>query len=204
MKIAKGFEDFVSLDTKKSLWEQFYTIAPLVVIGTKEGNGFDLAPKHMVTPIGFSNFFAFVCTPRHRTYHNIKKEGKFSVSYVKPDQILLSSIAAMPRCSVEDYPRDVVQHIPTVSSEDGENIFVADSYLFLECELHKVIDGFDDYSIITGTVEKAFVHKSYKIHSDQGQQGQIYENPLLVYVAQGRFAEVHETMAYPYPKDFER
>jgi flavin reductase (DIM6/NTAB) family NADH-FMN oxidoreductase RutF len=204
MKIAKGFEDFVSLDTKKSLWEQFYTIAPLVVIGTKEGNGFDLAPKHMVTPIGFSNFFAFVCTPRHRTYHNIKKEGKFSVSYVKPDQILLSSIAAMPRCSVEDYPRDVVQHIPTVSSEDGENIFVADSYLFLECELHKVIDGFDDYSIITGTVEKALVHKNYKIHSDQEQQGQIYENPLLVYVAQGRFAEVHETMAYPYPKDFER
>ena len=204
MKIAKGFEDFVSLDTKKSLWEQFYTIAPLVVIGTKEGNGFDLAPKHMVTPIGFSNYFAFVCTPRHRTYHNIKNEGKFSVSYVKPDQIVLSSIAAMPRCSVEDYPRDVVQHIPTVCSEDGENIFVADSYLFLECELHKVIDGFDDYSIITGSVKKAFVHKNYKIHSDQEQQGQIYDDPVLVYVAQGRFAEVHETMAYPYPKDFER
>ena len=105
---------------------------------------------------------------------------------------------------MEDYPRDVVQHIPTVSSEDGENIFVADSYLFLECDLHKIFDGFDDYSIITGTVEKAFVHKKYKIHSDQGQQGRIYENPLLVYVAQGRFAKVHETMAYPYPKDFER
>jgi hypothetical protein len=53
-------------------------------------------------------------------------------------------------------------------------------------------------------VEKAFVHKDYMIHSDQGQQGQIYKNPLLVYVAQGRFAEIHETMAYPYPKDFER
>lgn len=204
MKIAKGFEDFVSLDTKKSLWEQFHTVAPLVVIGTKEEDGFDLAPKHMVTPIGFSNYFAFVCTPRHRTYHNIKKEEKFSVSYVKPDQILLSSIAAIPRCAVDDYPRDVVQHIPTVTSQDGENIYVEDSYLFFECKLHKIFDGFDDYSIITGTVEKAFVHKDYMIHSDQGQQGQIYRNPLLVYVAQGRFAEIHETMAYPYPKDFER
>ncbi len=204
MKIAKGFEDFVSLDTKKSLWEQFYTVAPLVVIGTREENGFDLAPKHMVTPIGFSNYFAFVCTPRHRTYHNIKKEGIFSVSYVKPDQILMSSIAALPRCSVEDYPRDVVQQIPTVTSEDGENIFVADSYLCFECRLHKIFDGFDDYSIITGTVEKALVHKDYMIHSDQGQQGHIYKNPLLVYVAQGRFAEVQETLAYPYPKDFER
>ena len=204
MRIAKGFEDFVSLDTKKSLWEQFHTVAPLVVIGTKEENGFDLAPKHMVTPIGFSNYFAFVCTPRHRTYHNIKKHGKFSVSYVKPDQILLSSIAAMPRCSVEDYPRDVVQHIPTVTSEDGDHLFVEDSYLFLECDVHKIFDGFDDYSIITGTVEKAFVHKDFMIHSDQGQQARIYKNPLLVYAAPGRFAEIHETMAYPYPKDFER
>jgi hypothetical protein len=70
--------------------------------------------------------------------------------------------------------------------------------------MHKIFDGFDDYSIITGIVEKAFVHKDYMIHSDKDQQGQIYKNPLLAYVAQGRFAEIHETMAYPYPKDFER
>ena len=48
------------------------------------------------------------------------------------------------------------------------------------------------------------VHKDYKIISDKGQQGQIYENPLLAYIAQGRFASIKETMRYPYPKDFQR
>jgi flavin reductase (DIM6/NTAB) family NADH-FMN oxidoreductase RutF len=204
MKNLQGLEDFISLSTEKSLWEHFYTVAPLVVIGTKEKNGFDLAPKHMVTPIGFSNYFAFVCTPRHSTYQNIKREKRFSVSYVKPDQIILSSIAAIPRCSVEDFPRDVIQHIPTVTSEDGESIFVADSYLFFDCDLHEIFDGFDDYSIITGTIQTAFIHKDYKIYADQEQQERIYENPLLVYLAHGRFAEIRKTMAYPYPKDFQR
>ncbi len=204
MKKAEGFEDFVSLNTDQSLWEHFYTVAPLVVIGTREEGGFDLAPKHMVTPVGFSNYFAFVCTPRHATYQNIRREKRFSVSYVKPDQILLSSIAAIPRCSVEDFTRDVIQHIPTLSSEDGQSVFVADSYLCFDCDLHQVFDGFDDYSIITGTIREAFVHKDYKIYTDQGQQGRIYEHPLLVYLAQGRFAEIRKTMAYPYPKDFQR
>lgn len=192
------------MNAKKSLWEQFHTVAPLVVVGTKEENGFDLAPKHMVTPIGFSNYFGFVCTPRHRTYHNIKREKKFSVSYVKPDQILLSSIAAIPRCEVEDFSKDIVEHIPTVTSSDGQHVFVADSYLCFECDLHQIMDGFDDYSIITGTIQKARVHKDYKIYADQAQEARIYENPLLVYIAQGRFAEIRETMAYPYPKDFQR
>ena len=80
MKKVEGFEDFVSLNIDKSLWEHFYTVAPLVVIGTKEDEGFDLAPKHMVTPVGFSNYFAFVCTPRHSTYQNIRREKRFSVS----------------------------------------------------------------------------------------------------------------------------
>ena len=41
--------NIISLNTDKSIWDHFYTVAPLVVIGTKEGDGFDLAPKHMAT-----------------------------------------------------------------------------------------------------------------------------------------------------------
>jgi len=85
MQDKDPFKDFISLDVKESIWEHFYTVAPLVVIGTKENQGFDLAPKHMATPLGFSDFFGFVCTPRHNTYHNIKKNQRFSVSFVKPE-----------------------------------------------------------------------------------------------------------------------
>ena len=202
MQEKEPFKDFVSLDVKETIWDHFYTVAPLVVIGSKEGEGFDLAPKHMATPLGFSDFFGFVCTPRHKTYHNIKTSGHFSVSFVRPDQILLSSLAAMPRCSVEEFTKDITDHIPTLLSQNS--IFIRDSYVMLDCSLHKIIDDFDDYSLITGKITRAWVHKAYKIVSDEGHQQQIYENPLLAYIAQGRFAEIRETLSYPFPKDFKR
>ncbi len=204
MQEKDPLRDFISLDIKESIWEHFYTVAPLVVIGTKEGHGFDLAPKHMATPLGFSDFFGFVCTPRHNTYHNIKKNSRFSVSFVKPDQILLSSLAAMPRGAVKDFPKEITNQIPTVLSDDGEAIFLRDSYVMLDCISHKIIDGFDDYSLITGKIQSARVHKNYIIVSDEGHQKQIYDHPLLAYIAPGRFASIRETLSYPYPKDFQR
>jgi len=198
------FDNFISLNVKENLWDHFYTVAPLVVIGSKENKEYDLSPKHMVTPIGFSNYLGFVCTPRHRTYHNIKKEKKFTVSFVRPSQILLTSLAAIPRCEDNHYSKEIVKKIPTITTTKKDNIFIADSYVLLECTLYKIIDGFDDYSIITGEIDAAYVHKDYKIFSEVDQQKNIYDNPLLAYVAQGRFASIKETFSFPYPKDFQR
>ena len=198
------FDDFISLNVNETLWDHFYTVAPLVVIGSKENEDYDLSPKHMVTPIGFSNYIGFVCTPRHRTYHNIKKEKIFTVSFVRPSQVLLTSLAAIPRCEENHYKKQIVNEIPTISTTKKDNIFIADSYVLLECTLYKIIDGFDDYSIITGQIDAAFVHKDYKIFSEVDQQKNIYDNPLLAYIAQGRFASIKETFSFPYPKDFQR
>ncbi len=60
MQVKDPFIDFISLNVKESIWEHFYTVAPLVVIGTKEAQGFDLAPKHMATPIRLFRFF-WIC-----------------------------------------------------------------------------------------------------------------------------------------------
>ncbi len=199
-----SLDSFISLNVKDTIWDHFYTVAPLVVIGTKENDVYDLSPKHMVTPIGFSNYIAFVCTPRHTTYHNIKKEKKFTVSFVRPDQILLTSLSAIPRCEENHYSKAIVEKIPTISTPKNDNIFIADSYVLFECTLYKIIDGFDDYSIITGQIEAAYVHKDYKIFSEVDQQKHIYDNPLLAYIAQGRFASIKETFSFPYPKDFHR
>ena len=204
MQVKEPFKDFISLDVKESIWEHFYTVAPLVVIGTKEENGFDLAPKHMATPLGFSDYFGFVCTPRHKTYHNIKDHKRFSVSFVKPDQVLMSSLAAMPRAAVKDFSEEITNQIPTMYNEQGTSIYLKDSYVILDCLLYKIIDGFDDYSMICGKIEAAWVDKDYRVVSDEGQQKQIYEHPLLAYIAQGRFASIKKTWSYPYPKDFKR
>ena len=88
----------VALDTSVPVWEQFFTIAPLVLIGTCDVEGvLDFAPKHMVTPMGWQNYFGFVCTPRHQTCLNIQRSGEFTVSYPKPSQVLHSSLAASSR-----------------------------------------------------------------------------------------------------------
>ena len=61
-----------SLDLSSPIWDGFFTVAPLVVIGTREPDGSDdLAPKHMVTALGWDNIFGFVCTESHGTYRGV-------------------------------------------------------------------------------------------------------------------------------------
>ena len=85
----------VALGTEHPVWDRFFHASPLVVVGTREEDGsFDLAPKHMAMPVGWENWFGFVCTPRHATYGNAKREGVFTVSFPRPSQVLSASLAS--------------------------------------------------------------------------------------------------------------
>lgn len=200
----KLLNNYVSLNTNNNIWEHFYTVAPLIVVGSKEGSNYNLAPKHMATPIGFSNYFGFVCTPKHQTYHNIKKEKKFTISFVKPNQILITSLAASCRDDTCECPKEIIKSLPTIQLSDASNLFVEDSYLLFNCSLFKIIDGFDNYSIITGKIKEAFIHKNYKVYSDIDKQLHVHNNPVPVYIAQGRFANIKESFNFPFPKDFKK
>ena len=69
-------------------------MAPLVLVGSREPSGeFDLAPKHLVAPM-WGPWFAFVCSERHATYQNVLREGAFTVSWPRPSQVVLASLAA--------------------------------------------------------------------------------------------------------------
>ena len=93
----------VALDTSVPVWGQFFAVAPLVLIGTRDADGtLDFAPKHMVTPMGWQNYFGFVCTPAHKTFTNIERTGEFTVSYPQPSQVLFTSLAASPRDEEEE------------------------------------------------------------------------------------------------------
>ena len=55
----------IVLDLDGPALDHVFRVAPLVVVGTREEDGaIDLAPKHMVTPVG-ERHLAFVCTPDH-------------------------------------------------------------------------------------------------------------------------------------------
>ena len=53
MQRKETSRDLVELAVGSGLWAHVPAIAPLVVIGTKEGDGYDLAPKHMATPLSW-------------------------------------------------------------------------------------------------------------------------------------------------------
>lgn len=198
-------ESYLRLPPTHEMWNRFFTIAPLLVVGSKEDDKFDLAPKHMATPMGFTEYFGFICTPRHRTYHNIKKNGFFTASFPMPNQVLLTSLAALPRCELTNgSTKPILKNIPTFKSEKFDAPYLSESYLCLGCQLYKIYDDFNDYSLITGKIEELLVHRSYIRSTERDDQELIYTSPLLAYLSVGRFAAINQSLAFPFPKDFKK
>jgi flavin reductase (DIM6/NTAB) family NADH-FMN oxidoreductase RutF len=54
VSIHPGGSHLIEIDTSTPIWDRFFTVAPLVLVGTTDSDGaLDLAPKHMVTPMGW-------------------------------------------------------------------------------------------------------------------------------------------------------
>lgn len=193
----------VSLDTDAPIWNRFYTVAPLVVIGTREGAGVDFAPKHMATPLGWQNYFGFVCTPRHATYHNAKRHGAFTVTFARPDDIVLTSLAAAPRCGHAG-AKPSLDNLATFEAEVVDGAFLEEGYLFLECELDRVVDGFGVNSLIAGKIVAAHVAEDALRTSGVDDGDLLRASPLLAYLPPNRYARIDATLAFPFPAGFDR
>jgi flavin reductase (DIM6/NTAB) family NADH-FMN oxidoreductase RutF len=193
----------VELDVRGDFWGSFFTVAPLVVVGTREEDGAaDLAPKHMVTPLSWGPHFGFVCTPSHRTYVNAAREGVFTVSFPRPDQVVLTSLAAAPRCDGDEKPS--LRALPTRPAAEVEGDLLENAYLWLECELDRMVDGFGDNSLVAGRVVAASVDASALRDPEVDDQDLIARAPLLAYLAPGRFAAVAESRAFPFHTGWSR
>jgi flavin reductase (DIM6/NTAB) family NADH-FMN oxidoreductase RutF len=195
-------DKLIPLATDQPIWDRFFGVFPLVIVGSKEGDGFNLAPKHLAMPMGWENYFCFVCSPRHTTYHNIRTHRAFTVSYPRPTEVLLASLAAAPRC--EDLSKPSLLALPTFPARQVDGVLVSGCYLYLECTLHSIIDGFGPNSIIIGTVVAASACEDALRNSERDEGDQIHQFPLLAYLYPGRFAEIRQTMAFPFPKGFSR
>jgi flavin reductase (DIM6/NTAB) family NADH-FMN oxidoreductase RutF len=193
----------VSLEPSRPIWERFFTVAPLVIIGSRdEGGAFDLAPKHMATPLGWQNYFGFVCTPRHRTYQNIQRQGAFTVTFPRPSQVVLTSLAAAPRD--DDDIKPALALLPTRPARTIDGVFLADGYLFLECSLDRIIDDFGENSLIAGRVLAAQVAEDALRLSEGEDADVLLAAPLMAYLAPGRYAVIRSGHAFPYPVGFMR
>ena len=193
----------IELDTSGSIWERFFTVFPLVIIGTREQDGSDdLAPKHLAIPVSWKNHFGFVCTPQHRTYQNIQREEQFAVTYMRPSQTVLASLAASPRC--DDGTKPITQALPTFEADRIAASFLQDGYLFLECELYQIVDNLGDNSLIIGQIISAKVAEDSLRSSERDDQDLLAATPLLAYLYPGRFAQISDTRTLPFPAGFKR
>jgi flavin reductase (DIM6/NTAB) family NADH-FMN oxidoreductase RutF len=184
------------------VWERFFMPSPLVLVGTKEGDGYDLAPKHMAFPMGWENFYGFVCTPRHATYHNAARTGQFTVSFPRPAQLVLTSLVAQTRG--EDGSTPGIESLPTERARVVDGILLSQAYVQLECELDRVVDGFGPNSLIVGRLVAARVSPDAARTSDLSDTELLERSPLLTYLHPGRFAEVGQSRAFPFPADFRK
>jgi flavin reductase (DIM6/NTAB) family NADH-FMN oxidoreductase RutF len=195
-------EKLVSLTTDRPIWDRFFGVFPLIIVGSKEEDRFNLAPKHLAMPLGWENHYCFVCSPRHTTYDNIRRHGVFTVSFPRPSDVLLASLAAAPRC--EDRSKPSLLLLPTFPASKVDGVLVKGCYLFLECTLHSIVDGFGLNSLIIGSVVAAAAHEDALRMEERDEADQIYNFPLLTYVSPGRVAEIRQTTAFPFPRGFSR
>jgi flavin reductase (DIM6/NTAB) family NADH-FMN oxidoreductase RutF len=143
----------VELSTETPIWERFFTVAPLVLVATREGDGHNVAPKHLAMPFGRENYFGFVCSPRHSTYRNLGEHPEFTVSFPGADRLLQTSMAAGGR--LDDLSKPSLAAVPLIPARVVDGVLVEGCVLYLECALERVIDGFGENSIVVGRVVAA-------------------------------------------------
>ncbi len=196
-------DQLVSLSIDQPIWERFFSIFPLVLVGSREQDGgHDLAPKHMAMPMSWQNLFGFVCTPRHRTYHNVLRNKVFTVSYPHPEQVVLTSLAAAPRSSPQEKP--ALSALPVFDATTVDGVLVKDCALYLECELERMVDELDDNSLIIGRIVAAQADVDILRAADREDSDLVHQHPLLAYLHPNRFAVIERSQGFPLPMGFKR
>ncbi|MEA3511900.1 MAG: flavin reductase [Actinomycetota bacterium] len=187
----------VALDCSVPIWDRFYLVHPLVIIGTIEpGGSVDLAPKHMAGPVSWENHFGFVCCETHATYRNAVRSRAFTVSYPTPEQLVEVSLASAPRSPDDTKPSLGV--IPTVPATIVDGALVSGARIHLECELERVVDNLGANSLIVGRVVAAAVDERALRVMDREDEHVIANGPILAYLQPNRFCAIDESMSFPF------
>lgn len=185
-----------------AVWERTFTVAPLVIVGSKDPDGsFDLAPKHMAMRLGWGDRYGFVCTPRHRTYRNVERHGFFTVSFPHHYQVVQASLAATRRGIGGTKP--TLAALPTFPARVVDGALVHGCYLFLECELERFV-ALNDDALVIGRVLAASA-RTDAIRDADGDDAELLRRVSpLAYLSPSRFAAVEETHSFPFPSAFSR
>lgn len=203
MSGAHETEALVRLELTSPIWSRFFMAAPLVVVGTMEPDGSpDLAPKHMVMPLGWENHVGFMCSQTHGTRANILRTGEFTLSFVRADGVVTAAMAAAPRCETgEKASLDLLETFP---AELVAPPLVRGAYLYLECRLLETWDALAPASLIAGEIVSARVAESAVRRPSRDDAEVLAEDPPLVYLPPGWYGTVGDARAFPFHRGMQR
>jgi flavin reductase (DIM6/NTAB) family NADH-FMN oxidoreductase RutF len=196
-------KQLVSLPLEKPIWDRFFSVFPLLLLGSlDQDGGYNLAPKHLAMPMGWENWFGFICAPPHRTYQNVVRSGAFTVSYPRPEQVVFTSLAAAPRGGADEKP--ALAALQVFPAQAVEGVLVEGCSLYLECRLERVVDELGPNSLLIGRVVAAYADSDALRGGDREDGEVIREMPLLAYLAPDRFAVIDRSQGFPLPVGFKR
>jgi flavin reductase (DIM6/NTAB) family NADH-FMN oxidoreductase RutF len=203
MSTATEPSRYVPLSLATAVWDRFYSVAPLVLVGTIESDGSpDVAPKHLAMPMSWGFLFGFVCSPDHATYRNAVATEQFTVGFPSPELVLQASLAAGPRDANGQKPTLELMSLSPAHVVDG--VLVDGCRVHLECRLERVIDDLEQNSLLIGRIVAAHASERALRAPDSDDHDMLDRVPVLAYVHPGRVASVHETKPFPYHPGYHR
>lgn len=182
----------LSLELKQPLWSRFFSIAPVVLVGTRNEDGSqDLFTTHCVLPLANPNRFAVLVPPSTPTARNAAREGAFAVSFPRPGQVVEASLAA----NVGPHP--LGDQIPTFQAPAIDAPFLEGAYVHLECEVERTLEELAPDVLVLGKVVGAYVDREFRRMAERDDHDLLVKNPLLAFAIPGRIAKVSDTDAFP-------
>jgi flavin reductase (DIM6/NTAB) family NADH-FMN oxidoreductase RutF len=195
--------EHVPLECSVPIWDRFYLVRPLVVVGTVEPDGtMDFAPKHMAGPMSWDNYYGFVCCPDHATYRNALRTGEFTVSYPTPDQLIETSFTAGPRAA--DSSKPSLRGVHTIPASVVEGALLDGARVQLECRLERTVDDLGPNNVVIGRVVAASVDEAALRGLDREDAHTISDAPILAYLQPNRFAVIDESRSFPFFQGWSR
>jgi flavin reductase (DIM6/NTAB) family NADH-FMN oxidoreductase RutF len=85
-----------------------------------------------------------------------------------------------------------------------DGVLLADAYLWLECELDRIIDGFGVNCLIAGRIVAARIDPRAMRSTDEDDPDVVARAPLLTYLAPGRYLAVDRSLSFPFHAGFKR
>ncbi len=101
---------------------------------------------------------------------------------------MLTSLAASPRFDDGDKP--ALSALPVFPASRVDGVLVKGGYLYFECELDRIVDGFGVNSLIIGRIVAARVAEDSERMDERDDQALIHNAPILAYLHPGRFASI--------------